>query len=430
MHFLQSLLDKLPISKKLASDSMWNMAGFGIMGIIGIVLNILIAKYYNAAVLGVFNQTYSIYILFSQFAVFGIHLSVLHNVARYRDDTALVGEILTSALVAISVIASLVTIVFYFSRDFFGNLLDSQNVSASIIYTLPGLFLFAFNKTLLAYHNATRKMKAYAIFQTFRSLFMLATLVIIIRLNLNGVMVSGIFTGSEFLLLVMILAVSMKHMKLRISRKTASWIRRHLRFGYRAAVGNILGDVNTRVDALMLGIFASDRIVGIYSFASMLAEGFNQLPIVFRTNVNPIITNYRYNRDKAELENALNKGKWLFYKLLTPMGIIAIFSFPVIIAIFGFNEELASGWSVFTVLILGIMLSAGYLPFQMLFNQIGHPGHQTLLISLIFLTNVVLNAALIPPFGMYGAAVATAAAFVSKVFYIKFLALRVADISI
>ena len=198
-------------------------------------------------------------------------------------------------------------------------------------------------------------------------------------------------------------------------------------FGSKAVIGNALADINTRVDVLILGIFTTDKIVGIYSFAAMLWDGFNQLAIVVRTNVNPIITRYRFYKKPHEFKEVINKGKKLAYKFLIPIGIVAILFYPLILFGFRFKAEFAElfhGWAVFAILISGSMISAGYLPFQMILNQIGHPGHQTLFLFFFFITNVILNIIMIPILGMYGAAVATALSFISQIFYLKVLELK------
>jgi hypothetical protein len=76
------MLNKLTQSK-FNTDLLWNMASFGLVAIIGIVLNIIIFKVYHTDVLGVFNQVFAIYLLLSQLAVGGVHLGVQRFVPAY-----------------------------------------------------------------------------------------------------------------------------------------------------------------------------------------------------------------------------------------------------------------------------------------------------------------------------------------------------------
>ncbi|MFZ5516781.1 MAG: oligosaccharide flippase family protein [Candidatus Zhuqueibacterota bacterium] len=421
---LDKLLKKMEVSYKFFSDLSWNVISFGVMGVTGILLNIIIAKMYNTEILGVFNQLYAIYILLSQLAVAGIHLSILKNVSQYSEKPdGNIREIFSSAIYLVGLLSVLVILSAFFSHSLWIDIFKSSGVKTGFIYMLPGLFFFSINKTYLAYHNAYRRMKAYAVFQSLRYILLMIFLILFIILLVDGNKVVAIFTLSEIVLSVILLLYSLKYIKFSVSRKVIFWAKEHLRFGTRAIVGYVLADVNTRIDVLMLGVFASDKIVGIYSFAAILADGFNQLPIIIRTNVNPIITRYRFSKSIAELENAISRGKKLTYKFLIPIGILALLSYPLILYIFRFRTEfsiLFNSWGIFSILIAGCMISAGYLPFQMILSQIGCPGKHTKYLTLFFLTNLILNVILISILGMYGAAVATALAFISQVFYLKY----------
>ncbi len=67
-------------------------------------------------------------------------------------------------------------------------------------------------------------------------------------------------------------------------------------------------------------------------------------------------------------------------------------------------------------------------PFLMLFSQLGRPGTQTLFIAGVFLSNVLLNLALIPWLGLYGAALATALSFLVLAGLLTWLARRTFDV--
>lgn len=82
-------------------------------------------------------------------------------------------------------------------------------------------------------------------------------------------------------------------------------------------------------------------------------------------------------------------------------------------------------WAVYAILACGIALTSGHQAFLMLFGQLGRPGTQTLFIAGFFGSNVLLNLALIPLLGIYGAALATALSFVAMVLLQRLLADRV-----
>ena len=403
------------------------------MGISGILINVLIAKFYSIEILGIFNQLYSLYILFSQLSVFGIHFSMLKNISHYYDESKTKQLIFSSGIYIVCFTSLLTILLCYFSSKLWIIYFHSSGVKEGLIYILPALVFFSLNKTYLAFYNACRRMKAYAFLQAIRYLLLLLFLGILIAFSFDGNKIVIIFALSEFSLSLILFCYTFKYIHFSFSIKNFFWIRKHLSFGSKAVIGNTLADANTRVDVLALGIFTGDKVVGIYSFAAMLWDGYNQLSILVRTNVNPILTRYRFYKKLHEFREAITKGKKLAYKFLIPTGILAIILYPLILYGFQFKAEfteLFHGWAVFAILISGSMISAGYLPFQMILTQIGHPGHQTLFLFFFFITNVILNIIMIPIWGMYGAAIATSLSFVSQIFYLKVLVKRTTGIKI
>ena len=69
---------------KFSNDLWFNAAAFGGSAVLGVLLNLFIVRYHDAAALGVFNQVYAVYILLSQLAVGGVHLAVQAIAPRFQ----------------------------------------------------------------------------------------------------------------------------------------------------------------------------------------------------------------------------------------------------------------------------------------------------------------------------------------------------------
>ncbi len=416
-------------SKKFNVDIIWNTGSFVIMAVVGLLLNIIIAKKYGADTLGVFSQVYAIYLLLSQLSVSGIHLSILKITAQYVGESESVKESFSSALLLVVFTAGLTTTLIYLVKDVFDQILSSSGVSTGLMLALPGLFLFSLNKTFLALLNGLRHMKAYAVFQGLRSLLILTSLLVTISFHIAGPNIPVIFSVSEGLLFLLQLPLLVRWLSFRFSRSNIKWIKVHWDFGTKAMLGNLLLDVNSRVDVLLLGFLSSDILVGVYSFASMLADGFSQLLVVVRAIVNPIMTQALHENGKLALQSIMQRGKKITYLFFIPIGVFAILGYPIL-NLLGLDPAFNQSWLVFSILILGVLLCSGYMPFQMVFNQMGHPWHQTVFLTLFFFTNVMLNLIFIPIFGINGSAIATSLAFVLQVFYLKKLLLLWDDIKL
>ena len=419
MKYLQKFIPS--VSQKVKVDSLWNVIGFGITGFNGFVLLLVISRVYDTNVLGTFNIAYAIYILVSQLAGVGIHFSVLKHTAQHIESKEEKILILNAGILLTLFVSILIMIISYFLRDLFKIFFDNPSAIKSIVLMLPALVFFTLNKVILSFHNACRHMKVYAILYTLRSILLVLCLILFVLIGVDGESLTAIFSISEFVLFCVISIYSFKYFSLNLSKGVRRWIKIHFNFGLKSLLGSVFVDVNTRVDVLILGCFLSDRWVGIYSFAGMMIEGFNQFPLVFSKIINPIISNYKFNKNKEELRQMIRKGRNLSYKYIVPGGILAVLLFPLIISVFQLNPDYINAWVPFTILMSGSLFNVGYGPFIMLLSQTGYPLSQSLLYILIFITNLLFNLILIPFFGIIGAAIATSISYVLFIFYFKIL---------
>ena len=85
------------LSGKLTRDIGYSLGSFAVLALSGLVINLVITALRDAAALGVFNQSYAIYILVSQLATFGLHYSVLRHAAMHDADAEERGRVLLNA---------------------------------------------------------------------------------------------------------------------------------------------------------------------------------------------------------------------------------------------------------------------------------------------------------------------------------------------
>jgi len=402
---INRLRSKFSLPTKFSSDIVWNFGSFGILAVIGILLNVTITIFYGVAALGVFNQIYSIYILASQLAVAGIHLSVLRHAPQYSSEPESMKSILSAAITLSIVTSTLISFLFFVCRNLIGSILMSEDVSSGLVFVLPALIFFSINKVMMAFLNAKQQMRAYAIFQSLRYIMMYGCLVLFGLTHFSHIKIPLLFSLSEGALTIILSVFVRKQLSFKSLSKVFQWVKIHFLFGIKALWGNLIIEFNSRVDVLILGIFASDEVTGIYSFASMLANGLNQLPTIISAVINPIITKTYFEKGKLELEFFLKKTIKYSYFFVAPFGIIAIIIFKLI-PLFWNKPAIIQGTIPFGILALGFIISAGYQPLQMVLNQTGFPAKQSLYMLMIFSSSIILNFILTPWLSMYGSALA------------------------
>jgi len=406
---------------KFGRDLAWNAAGFGVLGVSGIVVNVVIGRCFGASALGVFNQVFALYIFFSQLAVFGVHFSALKHVSQFHYDSAKVSAIVGAALFLAVCSATAWCVAGFFAADLLGSLFESDGLVVGWRLVIPGLWCFALNKVLLSVVNGLRHMRLFAVAQASRYVLMVVALVVCAVLQVDGNALAVVITVAECLLFLVLLSYVMFHVR-PVTGNAAGWLRPHIVFGAKSFLSGTMISLNSRVDIIMLGLFLSDSRVGVYSMAALVVEGIAQLTVVFRSNVNPLLARYLAGGELAGLKQAVGKTLRTFYPVMIGVCIIAALVYPLFLnfAVGGkaFNDSVL----VLVILLAGLACCAGYMPFNMILLQGGRPGWHTIYMTATVAGNVGLNAIMIPLMGIFGAAGATAASFVLSIVYLRVLA--------
>jgi Membrane protein involved in the export of O-antigen and teichoic acid len=407
------------VDEKFKDGVLWNLISFVIMGVSGLLLNILIARFYTPEILGIYNIFFAFYIFFAQISVLGLQQSTLRHIPIYSDNTGSVTTILLSALGISFISSGLICIIVWLCKDILGVIYGSTALPEAIFAGIVGLFFFPVNKVLMATLNGLRRMNLFAIGNSMRYILIVATIVVMYLSGKSGVLLTFSFTVAETVLFVYLITVNLKFFKRCHSQDLQYWVKRHIRFGIRGMFGGILNELNTRVDILLAGIFLDVKTVGIYSFAAILVEGIAQVLVVFRSNYDPIIARLSYEKAFDELKSMIAIGKRTIYLTMVFVTTIAVALYPWATVLLTGTSQYSSSWIAFAILMIGILIRSGFAPFEGILQQSGYPGSQSLLILSVVCINIIGNVCLIPIWGMNGGAFATAISQVGFILILK-----------
>jgi len=400
-----------PLDRKFAGDTAWNYGAFALMAGTGVILNFFIAAHFGTAALGVFNQIYAVYIVSAQLAVFGIHDSAQKYVAQFGDDPATRQTAARAASLAGAGIGIAVALAIGLSAGPIGELAESPAVGQGVALAAPGLALFALNKVLMGILNGERRMRAFAVMQGVRVLAILAFVLLTARMAWPPHLFGAAFTVAEAIIVVPLLVLVRPWRRDGgAAEGTREWLRRHLDFGAKALPNGFLAESYIRVDVLMLALFVDDAAVGVYSFAAMFIEGLYQVPVVIRTVVNPVLVKLVGGGDRAALGRFGRRIMVISLAVFIAAAGAVHLVFPHLAPYFP-NGLVAGAAPVLVTLTAGLAIYAAFVPLDFVLLQAGRPGRQSLLMGLNIAVNAALNLALIPRYGIEGAALATAVSF-------------------
>jgi len=409
-----------------------NTLSLAVLACSGIVTNSMLAHGFGVKSVGVFNQLSALHIVAAQFAAFGIHLSCLHYLSGETMEVSSLAGGCRSAIGIVALTGFLTGLVLFFTADLIERLFNSPGLGAGVRWVAPAVALFGLNKVLLAILNARDRLHSCAFVQALRPLVWLAGTAALSYsgsaepAQLGQLLLSGELTATVagFVLLSRVLR-SRHHPDM-----LGKWVGRHTSFGFRAMPSNMIIDLNTRIDVLVLGVFASDAVVGVYSFAAMLAEGVFQIGVLVRTVITRRLVDILLRRDQFGLTLLKrHAGLWSLWMTLAA-SVILLAGFRPAAVFLALDPALQDGFVALFVLLFGVSLCAKHSPFWMSLALAGHPAEHSKLMLALCCLNLVLNLSLIPIFGLTGAAIGTAIMFGAFPLMLRWTAGRVLDIKL
>lgn len=384
----------------------WNYGSLIILSVSGFLFNILIAHFYDASALGVFNRVYAWYCVLSQITVWGVHMSVMKLIPEYKTSVLERDKIISSALILV-LCFSCVT-VFVVEPVLPWIITDNSRLMHSMQLAVPGLVFFSLNKVLLNYLNGLSEMKAYAFFQSLRYIAITLVILLCSVLKSDSIWLSFSFSAAEILVLICS-ACYLFGKKMFGMSFSAAYIKEHLRFGTRILPANMVLELNTKVDIICLGfILKDDYLIGIYTFAILFVEGFYQLYITVRRSFNPKITEYFVENKLQEGLEEITRTLKKYLRILSPAALILISAGYYVVCCILRQQDYLIGIEYMLIICVAIAFNGRKIILGNIFAQTGYPVYESTINTITVAANFLFNVLLIYQFGLLGAAIATA----------------------
>jgi O-antigen/teichoic acid export membrane protein len=229
---------------------------------------------------------------------------------------------------------------------------------------------------------------------------------IIVLVAVLGLGVAGGVVATAAGSIVVIAASTVRLLRLGRPRVDLGLFRACMRYGTKAQIGAFFQFVNFRLDLLVLSLFASLTSVGHYAVAQTLAELTAYLGIAFQISVLPILARSD-GEDQAETTTAAVRH----HGVLALVLVLGNALFAPLVLLFGYGSEFRPALLPLLVLLPGMwFMGTASLVVGDLRGR-GRPGVASALKGATAVVTIVLDLALIPTFGVLGAAIASTLAY-------------------
>jgi O-antigen/teichoic acid export membrane protein len=363
--------------------------------------------------LGIYTLATAFLQVFVLIPNFGLDTLAIRDIARERARaSAYVGNVLVAKLV-LAVPAFLLLLVTVLILDY------PTTTRAAILLLGLGLFLDPFGDTAGSVYQGFERMELMTLVSggskvavTLVSLYMLergASVLTIVVLQVIG---GALVVPMHLLFLKKVLSRLSFHASFDV-------IRALLREAFPLFLTTLVGLLYFRTDVIMLSKLRNESEVGLYGAAYSVLRALTMLPGVFVTAMYPALSR-AYGTDRTSLKRLCDTA----FKYQLAIGIpitvgIAAVSRETIDLLYG--PEFAQAGAVLGVLIWSLLFFfTNTLLGYMLFSA--NRQREFLWVKLFNLVgNVILNALLIPRYGLFGAAIATVVTIGISFFWHLFL---------
>jgi O-antigen/teichoic acid export membrane protein len=390
----------------MAKDIQWSFISLATSSIAHLLLRIVLGRELGPSGLGLYTLVFTIYMLGTQFAAFGIETALTKYVAEYKDDYLKINKYVSSGIFG-SLISGLITgILLYMasnliSTEIFGNF-EMINLLKITAICFP---FIAIQKAVQGVLNGFRSMKHFAYLNIGQNTLIVAlSIYLVLGLKMGvegavfGLVIPTIVIGILSLLYVRNNFVFYPDMT-KIILKDLSL------FGFYVVLANSIGVINTQIDSLMIGHFMEETYVGYYAIATIFMQGITLMPTAVQRITTPAIATYFGKNDYYSIEKMIkNTILAVFTATLLISICLAVSGKFIIIYLF---KDFLPAYTPMLILLIGYSIYSALISVGGALSSVGKVKIIFKISILCTLINSLLNMVLIPKYGLVGASVAT-----------------------
>jgi O-antigen/teichoic acid export membrane protein len=391
-----------PATRSLARFVRWNVLGTGTSLVIGFLASVLLARLLGPADRGLLAVMIAAGTLALVVSAGGLPVSVVYFASRReREGPAILGNCLLHAAVLTAILVPGVLLFYHPVASLFSHGRGGRTwvLAAALV---PITFLAWTTASQLQGMLEFGRLNVLLVLQ--RVAYALAILILLGVLSLGvsaGLIAAAI--GSAVTIAGSVILI----LRLGPPRLDFALMTEMLTYGVKAQVGSILEIANGRLDVIILGFYRPPSQVGYYVVAQAIAEIVVQLATAFQWSNMALIS-----RDQgADPEASTSAVALRHLTLITGLATLFNAAFGTLVILLGYGKAFHPAVVPMLILLPGVWFLSLSVVIQGDLGGRGRPGLASILVAVAAGVTVILDIALIPPFGVYGAAIASVVAY-------------------
>jgi O-antigen/teichoic acid export membrane protein len=385
---------------------------------VGVFMRIFLARSLTVAEYGLFYAVFAFISLFSLFRDPGLSSALAKYIPEFtvrkrfsEIKSSIASVLLIQASLGIAFSAALFILSDKIALSVFGTLDAALPIRILSVW----FFVEIFRSLVVTLTQGFQHMAAYSSINFFHVLliFVFTTFFIgALRLDINGVALSYLLAAALISILGAIFFVK-KYPQIFLKKISINkpLLKKLLMFGLPIFIGGFGSLILTYTDTLTITVFRSLDEVGLYQAAQPSARILWYLTTTLTVVLYPMISELWAKNEKTLLRQALHFLTKFSFILIIPLALVFI-AFPDIVINVLFGSRYLGGAAVLQIFGLASIVYALYDILITVITGIGRPFVVTKTIAIMALFNLVGDLALVPRYGIEGAAMITFTSFV------------------
>jgi len=387
-----------------------SLVTFGLGRLMGVAFVFLVTRLYGAATYGSFALALTLLVVCSVIGRLGLNIALLRMVAEHSSQgrPGVVKDVFIKAMAVTVPAAAVLAVVFYVSAGFLATTVFGQPALA-IYFRLMALALLphVVYQLFVEGLRGLKRILAYGFFVDV-SIFLVASITLLVlarRLD------PALATGVSYLAGVTTSFVAAGAIWLRASaffataRQPGVELRRILAVAMPLLLGSSLVLIMNWADNIMLGIMTDASAVGVYDVVFRLSVIAGAALQAVNGIAAPKFAECYGAGDVVQLRRIVKGSTRIIFWSTLPVVLVCVACPRLLLGLFG--AEFQSGAVAFVFLLLGTFVSAISGSVGFILRMTGRERVYQNIVLVATVMNVVLNAILIPIYGISGAAFAS-----------------------
>ena len=379
-------------------------------------LSLFLTNYYSAAIVGQYDFVRSTIMILSGISLIGTNQAIIYysGVLTSKNSFGSIRNIYFKMVSLVFIICSFLYIpLLLVSEDFINQIFNKQESYDLIELSIQGLIFYSITMLNI---DTIRALKKTTTSELFRNLFrytpFLFFSIILYAIDRPEDLVVWFIYSFVVLCVVSTVAVFVLLLKKDFPDTTTQKYSTKdiIKTSYPMALSAISYFLMQSIDILFLGAFETFESIAYYSVAVKMATVTSLALISVNIVIAPKIAKIYNDRNFSELKSMIRKATRINVLISSPILLILFFFPDFLLSMFGDNYTLAK--NAFLVLLIAQFFNSITGPSALYLNMTGRQKILNSILLISLLINVILNAILIPKFGMVGAASATTISFV------------------